>query len=673
MSWTSDRYRLLRVIGVLLAFVGISLLTMRLWSLTSTPGDLSAITPTEQVMASIETPSAETGTDVAGAIPVHRVPVTEFMSVFAGTSSDNAPSEVFISADGDAAAFTTGPDDAPTGITTTTLVAGQAKEVADSAAAAGASVQVVPASQSREARTTVSTAVTNGVPRLLIVVAGSVLIIATVSLLLSLSRRRRRDRSDDDGPGGGDVPGTLYGDTDAVVSRRTARKSTTKVVKVPDTRFSDVAGCAEAVEDLAEIVEFLKDKEKFTAVGATPPAGAVLVGPPGTGKTLLARAVAGEAGVPFFAVAGPDFIEKYVGVGASRVRSLFAKARKSPNGAIVFIDEIDAVGRARGGHNSHPEQENTLNALLVEMDGFSGSNVIVLAATNRADMLDSALTRPGRLDREVQVPLPDRVGRESILAVHSRNRPLAEDVDLTLIARRTPGMSGAELARVVNEACIAAAREGSATVTNDHFDHAVATAQMGRARLSAVVTDHDRNITAWHEAGHTVAAMTAEHADRPVSVSIIPRGPAGGVTFMAQGDEVFLTRKQAHDRLLVALAGRAGEEILLDGEFTSGAHGDLTTASRLAFAMVTQYGMTDSGLMVRDENLLRAAGRGTDDAVDKVERMLAVALEEARALLARHRALVEAVAVALLDRDTLNAADLDRIRGEVESRTGTEG
>jgi cell division protease FtsH len=438
---------------------------------------------------------------------------------------------------------------------------------------------------------------------------------------------------------------------------------------IPDTRFSDIAGCDEAIEEMAEVVEFLKDPDKFTRLGAKPPRGALLVGPPGTGKTLLARAVAGESGVPFYAVAGSDFTEMYVGVGAKRVRELFEKARKHENGAIIFIDEIDAVGRKRSSgavSGGTSETENTLNAMLVEMDGFEKSKIVVMGATNRDDLLDTALTRPGRLDRKITVALPDRAGRERILEVHSRAKPLAKGVDLSLMARRTPGMSGAELAQLINEACMTAARLGADEVTDEHFDSALATVAMGRARTSAVVTEHDRLVTAWHEAGHTVAAMVLPDADEPVSVSIIPRGPAGGVTWMAQGDDLFLTRRRAFARLVVAMGGRSAEEILLDGEFTSGPHGDLSAATQTAMAMVTQYGMTDAGLMIRSEGLLSTGSKVTDATVEAVEALLSDALETARATLANHYDLLKAIVEALLEHDTLTLSQLNALRDGVK-------
>ena len=441
----------------------------------------------------------------------------------------------------------------------------------------------------------------------------------------------------------------------------------------PPDRFTDVAGCDEAVEDLSELVLFLKEPERFSRAGAKAPRGALLVGPPGTGKTLLARAVAGEANVPFYAASGSDFMEMYVGVGSSRVRSLFKKARKHPEGAIIFIDEIDAIGRKRGAQSQaagNQEQESTLNQLLVEMDGFHQSNIIVIGATNRDDILDPALKRPGRLDRTVMVGLPDRLGREQILKIHADGRPVDDSVDLSLMARRTSGMSGADLAQVVNEACIHAAREDRDVVLPIDFDSALATVAMGKARTSAVVSENDRAITAWHEAGHTVAAMVVPHADPPVSVSIIPRGPAGGVTWMAPGDDLFLTRGRAFARLVVAMSGRAAEEILLDGEFTSGPHGDLSAASDLALAMVTQYGMTDMGLMTKTEGILSVGGKAMDESIDAVEHLLSEALGVARQVLHDNRDLLETVVNALLENDTLALADLEVIR---ESRNATIG
>ena len=426
---------------------------------------------------------------------------------------------------------------------------------------------------------------------------------------------------------------------------------------VPSTKFEDIAGCEEAISELKELVEFLLAPERFERVGAKPPSGALLVGPPGTGKTMLARAVAGEAGVAFFSATGSDFAEMYVGVGARRVRDLFSQARKAGS-AIVFIDEIDAVARRRAGAGSHsdPERENTLIALLNEMDGFVGSNIIVIAATNRDDVLDAAITRPGRLDRKVHVPLPDRLGRELILKVHSRNRPIAQDIDFVSIARRTPGLSGAEISRIVNEACMEAARNDLTIVDKDCFDRSIATVMMGRARTSALVTEHDREITAWHEAGHTICALLQPAADDPVSVSIIPRGAAGGITWMSGNDDSFLTREKALARMVTSLGGRAAEEILLNGEFSQGAHGDLSAATNLALAMATQYGMTRLGLMVRSDEVLGAGGMEEVNLV--VEELLTDARQKALDLLNENHALLKLVALELLDKETLNYQEI---------------
>jgi cell division protease FtsH len=437
--------------------------------------------------------------------------------------------------------------------------------------------------------------------------------------------------------------------------------------EVPADRFTDVAGADEAVTELREIVDVLRDGSRFRALGARTPSGALLVGPPGTGKTLLARAVAGEAGVPFFAVAGSDFVEIFAGGGAKRVRDLFDRARAAGT-AIVFIDEIDAVGRARssgpGVAGGDSERENTLISLLNEMDGFVGSGVVVLAATNRPDLLDAALTRPGRLDRQIQVPTPDRRGREQILAAHARGKPLAADVDLVAIARQTPGMSGAEIARVVNEACLTAARRRLPQVSTACFQEAVAVVAMGRARTSALITEHDRRITAWHEAGHSVAALVQPDADDPVSVTIIPRGPSGGATWMGGNDNSFLTRDQARAQLTTSMAGRAAEEVLLHGEHTQGAAGDLQAATSLAQAMVTRYGMTDFGFAQLDSETLRVGGEVAVLAHREIDNLIRRAHGRAVELLVKHRALLAALAEALLDEETLDSGRIHAIAAE---------
>lgn len=421
---------------------------------------------------------------------------------------------------------------------------------------------------------------------------------------------------------------------------------------VPETRFSDVAGCKEAIEDLREIVDVLKNPERFGALGARAPKGALLVGPPGTGKTLLARAVAGEAGVPFFSAAGSDFVEMYVGVGARRVRDVFEKAKKAGR-AIVFIDEIDAVGRKRGENattGGETEHENTLIALLNELDGFQSSNVVVLAATNRPDVLDPALCRPGRLDRRVHVGLPDVVERAQILGVHTTGKPLGEGVSLEAVARRTAGMSGAQLEHVCNEAALIAARSAAARVEQHHLFEAVEYVAMGRPRRSSTVTAEDREVTAWHEAGHAVVALKHPHADPPIAVSIVPRGQAGGVTWMATRDTQILSRSDLRARLVVALGGRAAEEVLLNGEYTAGAASDLAQATEIAQAMVDRFGMTDRGLSVRP--------LGSDDSSLRVDVLLAEALGEARGLLNANLDLVKKMVEALLEQDDLDEAGI---------------
>jgi cell division protease FtsH len=436
---------------------------------------------------------------------------------------------------------------------------------------------------------------------------------------------------------------------------------------VPTTTFADVAGCPEAVAELRELIAFMTDKKKYEALGATTPTGALLVGPPGTGKTLLARALAGEASIPFFACSGSDFAGVYVGTGPKNVRDLFAKAKKAGR-AIVFIDEIDAVARVRSSENmqaADAEHDNTLIALLDAMDGFIASEVIVVAATNRPDILDPAITRPGRLDRRIEVPLPDWRGRQDILRVHARTRPLDADVDLERVARRTPMMSGADLANVVNEAAIFAAREDASAVHTRHIDAAIATVMMGRARTSAVVTQDDRVVTAWHEAGHTVCAYMQEAGHPPVSVSIIPRGAAGGVTWTSEGDNKFMRRSKAAALLVTALGGRAAEGLLLADDYTQGATSDLQTATDLATQMSARYGMTDYGLMIRDAH---QHGFGANDGLPAViEDLLAKALTESTRILREYSAFTRAIATALLEEETLDNTDLDTIYASVGS------
>jgi cell division protease FtsH len=421
---------------------------------------------------------------------------------------------------------------------------------------------------------------------------------------------------------------------------------------VPTTRFDDVAGCKEAIEDLKEIVDCLQDPSAYETIGARVPRGALLVGPPGTGKTLLARAVAGESGVPFFPVAGSDFVEMYVGVGAKRVREVFAKARRHGR-AIVFIDEIDAVGRRRSENvatGGEQELENTLIALLNELDGFTQTGVVVLAATNRPDVLDPALLRPGRLDRRIHVGLPDRTERAAILAVHSRDKRIEAGVDFEEVAARSAGMSGAQLEQVCNEAALLAARERSTLISSQHFVAALEYVVAGRPRRSATIVAADRSVTAWHEAGHLVAALRQPGADRPAGASITPRGQAGGVTWTVPTDRMIVGRKDLLARLVVALAGRAAEEIVLGDEYTAGASDDLARASDLARTMVDRLGMTSRGLSVR-----HPGSKGSDDAV---EELLQEAMTGARELLSSNSELLRTVVDALLEHSDL---DVDAI------------
>lgn len=434
----------------------------------------------------------------------------------------------------------------------------------------------------------------------------------------------------------------------------------------PPVRFKDVAGVDEAVDELREVVMLLKNPKAFESVGAKINKGILLVGPPGTGKTLLAKAVAGEAGVPFFSQGGSDFMNMFVGAGAKAVRELFTKARKHPEGAIIFIDEIDTIGKARKGKDdpqAHNEQEGTLNALLNEMDGFEDrGNIIVIAATNRQDILDPALTRSGRFGKEVQVPLPDRIGREAILKVYAESKPIDSGVDLTAIAKRTPQLSGAALAELVNEAALRAGREGRKKIDASDFDEAVAIAYMGKPRKSAYVTEHDEKVTAYHEAGHTLVGMLTKDSKRPISVSIVPRGFAGGVTWFEQTDDVFLTRNAALADLVVALGGRAAEEIFLDGEFTSGASSDLQNATSLATEMITKYGMTDGSLMSVSEGWLATGGEITDSTAKAVEKLLQDARDKARDTIRSNEPLLQILVKNLLVYKTLIESQIEEIR-----------
>lgn len=484
---------------------------------------------------------------------------------------------------------------------------------------------------------------------------GLALLVGIPTAIRLVKREVADNRARREAEGDIDIEDQLDGPPADRKSSKKGKKEEAKVAEseIPETRFSDVAGADEAVEQMAELVAFLSDPEKFNKVGAKIPKGALLVGPPGTGKTLLARAVAGEAGVSFFAASGSDFVEMYVGVGPKRVRQLFASARKAER-AIVFIDEIDAVARRRSdSDSSNSESENTLIALLNEMDGFEGSDVIVLAATNRADILDPALTRPGRLDRKIEVPLPDQRGREKILRAHASKIVTDDTVDLAHTAARTPGFSGAQMEAVVNEAALEAVRREADAVSYSDFDAAVSLVAMGRPRKSAQVSHSDRLVTAWHEGGHTLAAYLLKDAAPPVQVSIVPRGPAGGVTWMSGTDDQFMTRSRAHSQLVVALGGRAAEQLHMDGEFTQGASGDLQSATQTASAMVGMYGMTDHTLISHTE--------ANADLVKAANELLVSAHGNATRLLTENVHALEALAEALMEHNDLDASQIDEI------------
>lgn len=427
-------------------------------------------------------------------------------------------------------------------------------------------------------------------------------------------------------------------------------------------RFSDVAGEEEEKQELVEVVEFLKDPRKFTTLGATIPHGVLLEGPPGTGKTLLAKAVAGEAGVPFYSISGSDFVEMFVGVGASRVRDLFDQAKKAAP-AIIFIDEIDAVGRRRGAGmgGGHDEREQTLNQLLVEMDGFSGNEgVIVIAATNRADVLDPALTRPGRFDRKILVGSPDINGREAILKVHSKNKPLANDVDLHEIAKQTPGFVGADLANLLNEAALLAARRNKTQIDASDLDEAEDRVIAGPAKRNRVISKEERETVAYHEAGHTVVGLVLNDARVVHKVTIVPRGRAGGYAIMLpREDQQLMSKKDAMEQIAGLMGGRAAEEIVFDSQ-SSGASNDFEQATNIARAMVTQYGMSKRLGPVQLENPAQDTygprySQETGAAVDEeVRRLTNEAHDTAKKIIEEHRDKHKLIAEALLKYETLD-------------------
>ncbi|SER16233.1 ATP-dependent zinc metalloprotease FtsH [Piscibacillus halophilus] len=442
------------------------------------------------------------------------------------------------------------------------------------------------------------------------------------------------------------------------------------------TKFPDVAGADEEKQELVEVVDFLKDPRKFSELGARIPKGILLVGPPGTGKTLLAKAVAGEAGVPFFSISGSDFVEMFVGVGASRVRDLFENAKKNAP-CIVFIDEIDAVGRQRGAGvgGGHDEREQTLNQLLVEMDGFGvNEGIIMIAATNRPDILDPALLRPGRFDRQITVNAPDVKGRQEVLAVHAKNKPLDESVDLKTIAMRTPGFSGADLENLLNEAALVAARDDVNKISMVHVDEAIDRVIAGPAKKSKVISEKEKNIVAYHESGHTVIGVVLDEADMVHKVTIVPRGQAGGYAVMLpKEDRYFQTKPELLDKITGLLGGRVAEEIIF-GEVSTGAHNDFQRATSIARRMVTEFGMSDklgplqfgsSGGQVflgRDiQNDPNYSDQIAYEIDQEIQAIIKSCYERAKEILTEHKSQLELIAKTLLEVETLDAAEINSL------------
>jgi cell division protease FtsH len=455
----------------------------------------------------------------------------------------------------------------------------------------------------------------------------------------------------------------------------------------PDVGFADVAGLDEVVEELAEIRDFLTDPRRFEELGAKIPKGVLLYGPPGTGKTLLARAVAGEAGVPFFSISGSDFVEMFVGVGAARVRDLFKQA-KADAPAIIFVDEIDAVGRHRGAGlgGGHDEREQTLNQLLVEMDGFdAGTGVILVAATNRPDILDPALLRPGRFDRQIVVEKPDLEGRKAILAVHARGKPLAPGVDLGVVARRTPGFTGADLANLVNEAALLAARRGFGEVGMPQLEEAIERVLAGPERRTRVMSEHEQRVIAYHEAGHAIVGHALPSRDPVHKISIIPRGRALGYTLvLPTEDRVLTTQRELRDQIAMLLGGRTAEELTFDDP-TTGAFDDIERATHIARRMVTEFGMSEVvGPMRLGANSQEVfVGRDMKNSPEyseevaaridaEVRAILDGARETARSILVAHRITLERLASALLQRETLDAPEVAELLADVPKWTDEE-
>ncbi len=458
-------------------------------------------------------------------------------------------------------------------------------------------------------------------------------------------------------------------------------KSRAKLLNKDENKvtFKDVAGIDEAKEELQEIIEFLKDPKKFTKLGGKIPKGVLLIGPPGTGKTLLAKAIAGEADVPFFSISGSDFVEMFVGVGAARVRDLFIQGKRNAP-CIIFIDEIDAVGRHRGAGlgGGHDEREQTLNQLLVEMDGFeSKEGVIIIAATNRPDVLDPALLRPGRFDRQVYVPNPDVKGREGILKVHTKDKPLSDDVDLSIIARGTPGFSGADLANLVNEAALIAAKKGKNKIEMEDFEEAKDKIILGKERRSMIISPEEKKNTAYHESGHTIVAKKLPHADPIHKVTIIPRGRALGVTQqMPVDDRYTLTKEYLETQIAILMGGRVAEEIVLN-HMTTGAGNDIERATKLARKMVCEWGMSSLGPISfgeKDEEIFlgkelvrhKDYSERTAILIDKeVEKIVKQGYDTAKQILLDNIDILHKMANALLEKETLTSEEIDKImKGE---------
>ncbi|MCG7594424.1 ATP-dependent zinc metalloprotease FtsH [Mycobacterium sp. PSTR-4-N] len=452
---------------------------------------------------------------------------------------------------------------------------------------------------------------------------------------------------------------------------------------MPKTTFADVAGVDEAVEELYEIKDFLQNPSRYQALGAKIPKGVLLYGPPGTGKTLLARAVAGEAGVPFFTISGSDFVEMFVGVGASRVRDLFEQAKQN-SPCIIFVDEIDAVGRQRGAGlgGGHDEREQTLNQLLVEMDGFGDrQGVILIAATNRPDILDPALLRPGRFDRQIPVSSPDLAGRRAVLKVHSQGKPIAPDADLEGLAKRTVGMSGADLANVINEAALLTARENGTVITGPALEEAVDRVVGGPRRKSRLISEHEKKITAYHEGGHTLAAWAMPDIEPIYKVTILARGRTGGHAMaVPEDDKGLMTRSEMIARLVFAMGGRAAEELVFR-EPTTGASSDIDQATKIARAMVTEYGMSSKLGAVRygtehgDPFLGRTMGNQADYSHevaqiidDEIRKLIEAAHTEAWEILTEYRDVLDVLAGELLEKETLHRKELEQIFGDVKKR-----